>query len=100
MKESLPEVFHQFWTLVISGAAGSFLRIVHGPKVVSVRARVIQGGSGVIAAVFLGGMLSRFISGFVGGEVGIETLLASGFIVGRASEEVIAAIQNRLGNAK
>lgn len=96
MKVNLQDIIYQFWLLVISGMAGSFLRIVHGPKVTSVRARVIQGMSGVVAAVFLGGMLSRFISGFVGGEAGIETLLASGFIVGRASEEVIAAIQSRL----
>lgn len=96
MKDNLHELATQLWLLVISGMAGSFLRIVHGPKVDSVRGRVIQGVSGVIAAVFLGGMVSRFISNFVGGEVGIEILLASGFIVGRASEEVIAAIQNRI----
>lgn len=96
MKDNLHDIAYQFWVLLVSGVAGSFLKTIHGPQELSVKARAIQGISGVLAAVFLGGVVSRFISGLFGLEVGIETLLASGFIVGRASEELIAAIQKRI----
>ena len=83
----------QIALLAFSGVGGAFFRAVLAPEEQWKR-RVIQGVSGAMSAVFLGGVLAHVIDSMTG--AGFLSYLAAGFLMGSGGELAVKAMQDRL----
>ncbi|MFC4668915.1 hypothetical protein ACFO5X_10150 [Seohaeicola nanhaiensis] len=81
---SMPE---QIGALVVSGAAGAYVRAVFAPEA-SWKRRMVEGLAGACGAIFLGGLVGHMLDSLTGG--GSWSYLAAGFIMGEGG---IAAIR-------
>ena len=94
---SLAELFNnmreQLALLAFAGVGGAFFRAVLAPEEQWKR-RVIQGISGALSAVFLGGVLAHVIDSMTG--AGALSYLAAGFLMGSGGELAVKAMQDRL----
>ena len=79
--------------LAFSGVAGAFFRAVLAPEEHWKR-RVVQGISGALSAIFLGGVLAHVIDSMTG--AGFLSYLAAGFLMGSGGEIAVKAMQDRL----
>jgi MFS-type transporter involved in bile tolerance (Atg22 family) len=93
----LPELFYnmreQLALLAFSGVGGAFFRAVLAPEEQWKR-RVVQGASGALSAIFLGGVLAHVINTVTG--AGPLSYLAAGFLMGSGGELAVKAMQDRL----
>lgn len=87
------EIGSQLQLLIISGAAGAVFRAVLAPEA-ELKRRVVQGVSGALSAVFLGGLAAHLINAVL--DVGVYAYLAGGFIMGSGGELTVKAIQDRI----
>ncbi|MEQ9241229.1 hypothetical protein [Roseovarius indicus] len=81
---NMPE---QVSALLLSGAAGAYVRAVFAPEA-SWRRRILEGIAGAFSAVFLGGLVGHVLQEVTGG--GTWAYLAAGFIMGEGG---IAAVR-------
>ena len=81
---NMPE---QVSALLLSGAAGAYVRAVFAPEA-SWRRRILEGIAGAFSAVFLGGLVGHVLHEVTGG--GTWAYLAAGFIMGEGG---IAAVR-------
>lgn len=81
---SMPE---QISALILSGAAGAYVRAVFAPET-AWRRRLAEGVAGAFGAIFLGGLLGHALDQAF--DAGTWAFLASGFIMGEGG---IAAIR-------
>ncbi|KRS17541.1 hypothetical protein [Roseovarius indicus] len=81
---NMPE---QVSALLLSGAAGAYVRAVFAPEA-SWRRRILEGLAGAFSAVFLGGLVGHVLQDITGG--GTWAYLAAGFIMGEGG---IAAVR-------
>ena len=73
---ALPE---QMSALLLSGAAGAYVRAVFAPES-SWKRRILEGLAGAFGAIFLGGLVGHVIDTVT--ESGTWAYLAAGFIMG------------------
>ena len=83
----------QIALLAFSGVGGAFFRAVLAPEEQWKR-RVVQGISGALSAIFLGGVLAHIIDTMTG--AGPLSYLAAGFLMGSGGEMAVKAVQDRL----
>ena len=83
----------QIALLALSGFGGAFFRAILAPEEQWKR-RVVQGFSGAISAIFLGGVLAHVIDTMTG--AGPLSYLAAGFLMGSGGELAVKAMQDRL----
>lgn len=83
----------QIALLAFSGVGGAFFRAVLAPEEQWKR-RVVQGVSGALSAIFLGGVLGHVINTMTG--AGQMSYLAAGFLMGSGGEFAVKAMQDRL----
>lgn len=83
----------QLALLAFSGVGGAFFRAVLAPEA-EWRRRVVQGISGALSAIFLGGVLGHLIDAMTG--AGALSYLAAGFLMGSGGELAVKAMQDRL----
>ena len=84
--------------LIFSGVAGAFFRAVIAPEV-EWRRRVVQGVTGALSAIFLGGLLAHVIDAMTG--AGPMAYLAGGFLMGSGGEVAVKRFQEKyLGEEK
>ncbi len=83
----------QIALLALSGVGGAFFRAVLAPEK-QWRRRVVQGVSGALSAMFLGGVLGHIIDAMTG--AGAMSYLAAGFLMGSGGEVAVKAMQDRL----
>lgn len=83
----------QMALLAFSGIGGAFFRAVLAPEEQWKR-RVVQGISGALSAIFLGGVLAHVIDTMTG--AGLLSYLAAGFLMGSGGELAVKAMQDRL----
>lgn len=81
---NMPE---QVSALLLSGAAGAYVRAVFAPEA-SWKRRILEGIAGACSAVFLGGLVGHVLQEVTGG--GTWAYLAAGFIMGEGG---IAAVR-------
>ncbi|SER49393.1 hypothetical protein SAMN04490244_101254 [Tranquillimonas rosea] len=77
----------QVSALMLSGAAGAYVRAVFAPQA-SWKRRIVEGLAGAFGAIFLGGLVGHVLDSVTGG--GTWAYLAAGFIMGEGG---IAAIR-------
>ena len=82
----------QLSILAFSGVAGALFRAVLAPEEKWKR-RVVQGATGALSAIFLGGVVGHMIDEFTGS--GITSYLAAGFLMGSGGEVAVKALQDR-----
>jgi len=85
--DQMPE---QISALVLSGAAGAYVRAVFAPQS-SWRRRIVEGLAGAFGAIFLGGLVGHVIDAVTGG--GTWAYLAAGFIMGEGGIAAIRGIR-------
>ena len=83
----------QLALLAFSGVGGAFFRAVLAPEEEWKR-RVMQGFSGALSAIFLGGVVAHVIDSVTG--AGPMSYLAAGFLMGTGGELAVKAVQDRL----
>ena len=83
----------QLALLAFSGIGGAFFRAVFAPRERWKR-RVVQGISGALSAIFLGGVLAHLID--MATSAGPLSYLAAGFLMGSGGELAVKAMQDRL----
>ena len=84
--------------LLASGLAGSLVKVVLNPEpsLARLTSRMIVG---VLAAVFLGGLISQVIINIfkIPASDGLHAICAAGFICGVAVEEVLEFLTRKIG---
>lgn len=83
----------QIALLAVSGIGGAFFRAVLAPEKQWKR-RVVQGISGAVSAIFLGGVLGHVIDSMTG--AGYLSYLAAGFLMGSGGEVAVKAMQDKM----
>lgn len=83
----------QIALLAFSGIGGAFFRAVLAPEEQWKR-RIVQGISGALSAIFLGGVLAHVIDAATG--AGPLSYLAAGFLMGTGGEVAVKAMQDRM----
>lgn len=83
----------QIALLAFSGIGGAFFRAVLAPEEQWKR-RVVQGISGALSAIFLGGVLAHIIDTMTG--AGVLSYLAAGFLMGSGGELAVKAMQDKM----
>ena len=86
----LPE---QVTALVLSGAAGAYVRAVFAPEAAWKR-RIAEGIAGAFGAIFLGGLVGHVIDQVTGG--GTWAYLAAGFVMGEAGIAGVRGMRKRI----
>ena len=86
----LPE---QVSALMISGAAGAYVRAVFAPES-SWGRRIMEGVAGAFSAIFLGGLVGHLIDQVTGG--GTWAYLAAGFVMGEAGIAGVRGMRKRI----
>lgn len=81
--------------LFTSGLFGSLVKLLLHPEKRWQR-WVVQFAVGVIAAVFLGGILGDLIMKITGSDSIMHGYAAAGFTIGNAAERAIAVLQDRV----
>ena len=77
--------------LLISGAAGAYVRAVFAPEAKWSR-RILEGVAGAFGAIFLGGLVGHVIDGVT--NAGPWAYLASGFIMGEGGIVAMRGVRN------
>lgn len=93
LAELFTNMREQIALLAFSGVGGAFFRAVLAPEEQWTR-RVVQGISGALSAIFLGGVLAHVIDAMTG--AGLLSYLAAGFLMGSGGELAVKAMQDRL----
>lgn len=86
-RQLLDQMPEQISALLLSGAAGAYVRAVFAPEA-SWRRRIVEGIAGAFGAIFLGGLVGHVLDSITGG--GTWAYLAAGFVMGEGG---IAAIR-------
>lgn len=90
----------QLAILGVAGVAGAFFRAVFWPEK-DWKRRVMQSFAGIVAAIFLGGIVADMIIAFIGPERAETAWLASGFLMSATGEVAVKKLQEHLvGNKK
>lgn len=87
LRDLLGAMPEQVSALMLSGAAGAYVRAVFAPEA-SWQRRIIEGVAGALSAIFLGGLVGHVIDGLT--DAGTWAYLAAGFIMGEGG---IAAVR-------
>ena len=90
MLDQMPE---QIGALILSGAAGAYVRAVFAPQA-SWRRRVTEGVAGAFGAIFLGGLVGHLVESATG--AGTWAYLAAGFIMGEGGIAAIRGIRKTI----
>lgn len=90
----LPE---QLSALLISGAAGAYVRAVFAPES-NWKRRILEGIAGAFSAIFLGGLVGHLLERATDG--GTWAYLAAGFVMGEAGIAGVRGIRHRIINGK
>ncbi len=92
------EIQDQMGLLLFSGIGGAFLRAILAPNE-TWRGRLVQGFSGAISAIFLGGVFTHLVVRWTGAPEA-EAALAAGFLLGVGGMWGIRKVQQRLFEKK
>lgn len=102
-KQTIPllvmELRDQIVILGIAGIGGALLRAVLAPEAHWKR-RLVQGGAGIVSAMFLGGAVADLIATLGIVKLQSNAWLASGFIMGYGGEIAVKKLQDRLIGGK
>ncbi|MBV7408214.1 hypothetical protein [Maritimibacter sp. DP1N21-5] len=93
MPQVLADLPDHVKALIVSGAAGAFVRAIYAPEH-HWRRRVIEGIAGGASAVFLGGVVGHVIAAATG--AGVSSYLAAGFVMGEGGLAAIRAFRQHI----
>lgn len=92
--KSLPDhAPEQISALMLSGAAGAYVRAVFAPEVRWQR-RLAEGFAGALSAIFLGGLVGHLLQNLTG--AGTWAFLAAGFVMGEGGIAAVRGIRQRI----
>lgn len=95
--DAMRSIYHQMpeqiSALILSGAAGAYVRAVFAPQD-SWRRRVGEGLAGAFGAIFLGGLVGHILDMITGG--GTWAYLAAGFVMGEGGIAAIRGVRKSI----